>query len=561
MRQNSFLMRASMLASTITLFGGVANAQAPHQPDPNGKVLVDRAPLLKGIGNLHFPITTKVAKAQRYFDQALTLHYAFNHAEALRSFKEVIRLDPDCAMGYWGAGLTLGSNINMKMDPSTVPHAFEYLRVAQLKAPKASKREQAYIQALAARYGESATVDRGALDQAYADKMRSLFQTYPADGDAGALLAEALMVLHPWDYWTRPGDPKPWAGEIVETIEKTLAIAPFHPGALHWHIHAVEASRNPGAALLSADRLLDLVPTAGHLVHMPSHTYIRIGRYEDASRSNELAMKADGDYLAQCKAQGVYPALYVPHNSHFLVITAAIEGRSKASMEAAQRIEAHVDKQLMRQPGMGFGQHFASMPLFSMVRFGKWDAIRKYPKPANDVPYMQGLWHYAQGMAEARTNRVEVANRHLDALAKLAADPRTAGVTSWDIDGKPTILLIARDMLSGEIKATQGKYPEAIELLEKAVRTEDSLNYDEPPPWFYAVRHSLGAVLLKVGRATDAEKVYREDLERYPANGWGLIGLANAQKAQGKTFEAEQTMSQFRSAWRRADVRITGSRL
>lgn len=561
MRQTYFLRRAFWLAGTVTLFAvGAGSAHAQHNPEPKGKVLVDRAPLLKGIGSLHFPVTTKVPKAQQYFDQALTLHYAFNHAEALRSFKEVIRLDPDCAMAYWGAGLTLGSNINMKMDPSTVPHAFEYLRVAQLKMAKASKREQAYIQALAARYGENATTDRGALDQAYADRMRELFRAYPNDGDAGALLAEALMVLHPWDYWTKPGDPKPWAAEIVGTIEKTLAIAPFHPGALHWHIHAVEASRNPGAALLSANRLLDLVPTAGHLVHMPSHTYIRVGRYEDASHSNELAMKADGDYLAQCKAQGVYPAMYVPHNSHFLVITAAIEGRSKASMEAARRIEAHVDKKMMREPGMGFGQHFASMPLFSMVRFGKWEAIRKYPKPASDLPYMQGLWHYARGMAEARTNHAALAEKELASLSKLAADARTLGVTAWDIDGKPSILVIARDLLAGEIKATQGQYGEAVTLLERAVRTEDSLNYDEPPPWYYAVRHSLGAVLLKVGRATDAERVYREDLERYPANGWGLIGLANAQRAQGKAFEAEQTMSQFRTAWRRADVQITGSR-
>lgn len=556
MRQIQSLRRAFALAGTVTLLTlGAAGAHAQHRPASKGKVLVDRAPLLKGIGSLHFPVTTKVAQAQRYFDQALTLHYAFNHAEALRSFKEVIRLDPECAMGYWGAGLTLGSNINMKMDPSTIPHALEYLRVAQQKMGRTSKREQAYIRALAARYNET-----GIQDQAYADRMRDLFAQYPDDGDAGALFAEALMVLHPWDYWTKPGDPKPWAAEIVGTIEKTLAIAPFHPGALHWHIHAVEASRNPGAALLSADRLLDLVPTAGHLVHMPSHTYIRVGRYADASYANELAMKADGDYLAQCKAQGVYPALYVPHNSHFLVITAAIEGRSKVSMEAAKRIEAHVDKQLMRQPGMGFGQHFASMPLFSMVRFGKWDAIRKFPKPANDVPYMQALWHYARGMAEARTNHAALAEKELAALTKLAADPRTVGVTSWDIDGKPSILVIARDMLAGEIKATQGKYPEAIALLEQAARTEDSLNYDEPPPWYYAVRHSLGAVLLKTGRATDAERVYREDLERYPANGWGLMGLANAQKAQGKTFEAEQTISQFRAAWRRADVTIKSSR-
>ncbi|MGV3613909.1 MAG: tetratricopeptide repeat protein [Fimbriimonas sp.] len=515
--------------------------------------------MLKGIGNLHFPVTSKVPLAQRYFDQALTLHYAFNHAEALRSFKEVIRHDPDCAMAYWGAGLTLGSNINAKMDPATGPQAFEYLRVAREKAPKASAREQAYIKALSTRYAERPPDDRTPLDAAYADAMRALFKAYPNDPDAGALLTESLMVLHPWDYWTRPGDPKPWAGEIVESIEKTLAMAPFHPGALHWHIHAVEASRNPGAALLSADRLRDLVPTAGHLVHMPSHTYIRVGRYADASTANELAMKADADYLDQCRAQGMYPALYVPHNSHFLVITAAIEGRSKASLEAARQVKAHIESMPM-EPTVGGPQHFALMPLFSLVRFGRWTEIRAYPAPKANFPYMQAIWNYARGMAEARTGHPEAAERHLAKLAAIAKEPRMVWIAPSSVDGKPSLLEIARDVLEGEIRATQGKHDQAISLLKRAVQTEDSLTFEEPPAWFFAVRHSLGAVLLQAKRASEAETIYREDLERYPVNGWGLVGLSNAQRAQGKAFEADQTMAQFRTAWRRADVKITGSR-
>ncbi len=379
------------------------------------------APLFEGLGDFSHAITTSNGKTQRYFDQGMVLSFGFNHAEAERSFRHAAALDEGCAMCWWGVAYVLGPNINAPMSPEAGAQAWEALQRAQALAPNVSPEEQDYITALATRYAETPTEDRTSLNEAYAEAMKALSAKYPNDVDARVLAVEALMDLHPWDFWDlKTGKAQPWTPEIVSMLEDTLARAPNHPMANHLYIHLVEASHEPERALPSAKRLPELTPGAGHLVHMPAHVYIRVGEYHEASEANEAAIEADQAYITQCRAQGIYPLAYHPHNYHFLSRTASLEGRSAKALEAANRMKAHVPTDEMRQPGLTTLQHYWVTPLYVMAQFGMWDRILSYPKPEDDLVYPIGVWHYARGLAFTANDRLAKANAELTELVDVA---------------------------------------------------------------------------------------------------------------------------------------------
>jgi tetratricopeptide (TPR) repeat protein len=519
------------------------------------------APLFNNLGNHQHPISTKSKLAQRYFNQGLTFSYGFNHAEAARSFREAAKLDPNCAMCYWGVALVLGPNINAAMEPDALPEAWQAIQKAVELSKTVSAREKAYIQALAKRYPPKPVENRRSYDIVYANAMRDVAKRYPQDMDAATLFVEALMDTMPWDYWTKDGKPKPDTVEILTTLETVLKRNPNHPGANHLYIHAVEASPNPERGIPSADRLGNLVPAAGHLVHMPAHIYIRVGRYHDAVVANQRAVAADQDYITQCHTQGLYPLAYMPHNHHFLLAGAAMGGESKIGMAAARHTAEMVDTKQMRQPGYGTLQHYHMMPLYSLVRFGKWDEVLAQAAPASDLKYPMGVWHYARGLAFLAKGQVNQAPGELEQLQAIAADPALEKVTIWDINSTASLAKIATAVLAGELAAKQGDNAQAIQYLTMAVSLEDALRYDEPAPWMIPTRQSLGAVLLQANRPAEAEAVYREDLKRYPENGWSLLGLSQSLQAQGKTRDAETVRTRFQKAWQYADLEIAASRL
>ncbi|MGL6344861.1 MAG: hypothetical protein ACRC80_37625 [Waterburya sp.] len=525
----------------------------------SSKAVKATAPLFTGMGEHHHAITTKSPKAQRYFDQGLVLAYGFNHAEAARSFRQAIKLDSNCAMCNWGLAYVLGPNINAKMEDDAVSESYAAMQQAVKLAQNSSKAEQAYIKALAQRYTEQPLEDRSSLDLAFAEAMGKVTQKYPNDLDAATIYAESLMDTMPWDYWTEEGEPKPETQKVLNTLEAILKREPEHPGANHLYIHAVEAVR-PQAGVAAADRLGSLVPGSGHLVHMPSHIYIRVGRYHDAALANQKAIAVDNDYITQCHAQGIYPLAYMPHNHHFLWFAATLEGNSKLATEAAKNVAAMVDQKMMREPAMGTLQHFASIPLLTMIRFGQWDEILTVSQPEADLKYPTGVWHYARGLAYNAQGKITKAQQELEALDLLAHDSELAKVTILNINTTQSILQIANEVLTGEIAAKQEKYPRAIAHLRQAVKLEDDLNYVEPADWSTPARQYLGAALLKAKYYEVAEQVYHQDLAIYPDNGWSLWGLAQSLQAQGKVMEAENIQQQFKSAWQYADVQLTTSK-
>ncbi len=522
------------------------------------------APLLEGLGDYHHEVTTKNPEAQKYFDQGLILGWGFNHAEAARSFREAVRLDPECAMCYWGVAWVLGPNINAKMDAADVPKAWEALQKASALKSKVSEKEQAYITALEARYAEKPPEDRAPLDKAFADGMREVVKKYPDDLDAQAILGEALMDLHPWDYWNvKKGKAQPWTGEILGILETVMAKNEQHPGANHLYIHAVEASpTNAKKGVAAADRLGKLVPGAGHLVHMPAHIYLRVGRYADASAANEAAIKADQAYITQCRSQGLYPLAYHPHNFHFLWASATFEGKSAKAIEAAKQVAGKVPADKLGDHCWGTLQHYHSTPLYAYARFGKWDEILSEPKPDAKLVYPTAVWHYARGMAHVGKGELDKAATELDALKQLTAKQKEelTKVTIWDINSSAALMEIAIKVLSGEMAAKKGNHKLAIKELEGALDLEEKLNYDEPPDWYYPVRHSLGAVYLEAKKPKQAERVYLDDLKWWPENGFSLFGLREALAAQGKKKQAAAVDARLQKAWANADVQLTSSR-
>jgi len=451
----------------------------------------------------------------------------------------------------------LGANYNLPAIPEREQAAYAAIQKALSLTSHASEPERAYIEALAKRHSLAPDAERKALDQAYADTMREVANRYPDDLDAATLSAEAMMNLRPWGLWSLDGQPQPGTLEIISTLESVLQRNPDHPGAIHYYIHTVEASPQPERAVPFADRLGALMPGAGHLVHMPSHIYIRVGRYADAVESNVRAAAVDAVYIEKHNVRGIYQMMYYPHNIHFIWAAASIEGRSAEALRAARELAAKLPPEMARQmPEIEF---FYPTPLFALARFGKWEEILQEPAPPADLQYTTGIWHYVRGLALAATGRLEEAeNEHQKVTAIEAA---TAPERIVDV-GVPVkaLLHVASHALAGEIVARQGKTDDAIRLLEEAVRTQDGLPYSEPPPWYYPVRQSLGAVLLAAGRAAEAEAVYREDLKRNPENGWSLYGLAQSLQARGAKEEAAAVEHQFQKAWARADVKLTASR-
>lgn len=516
------------------------------------------APLLDGMGDHTMEVTTDSPEAQKYFNQGLTLAYGFNHAEAARSFKQAAILDPECAMAWWGYALVLGPNINMPMEPDAVPEACEALDKALRLAPNATEREQAYIHALARRYDIDVREDRTHLDEAYAQAMRELAARYPDDLDAQTLCAEALMDLHPWDFWTPDGRARPWTQEIIKRLEAVLDEDPSHPGANHLYIHVVEASQTPQWGEPAADRLRTIVPGSGHLTHMPGHIYLRVGRYQDCYDTNVHAVAADERYLESCETQGIYPAAYYPHNIHFLWASASMLGQKERAFEAARKVAGTVD------PGAAKDfQMFYVVPMYTMVRFAMWDDALAEPRPDDDLVFSNAIWHYARGCAHAAKGNTSKARDHLYELRRLLRSDELEPELIFLVSSPAQVLEVAEASLAGDIARADGDLDAAIAHYTRAVNLEDALAYNEPEDWHLPCRHLLGDALLAAGRYREAEAVYWQDLKDHPDNGWALLGLHKALVAQGeeRAEEAANIRARFEREWAEADIRPSSSRM
>ena len=560
----TLVVALAVIAVAAGLFYGRRTSDQSTPPPSPAVAAPIGATLLEGLGDYSFPVTSSHPEVQRWFDQGLMLTYGFNHDAAERTYLKATELDPECAMCWWGAALVLGPHVNSGMDPANNQKAWQRLQRAIELAPRASEREQAFIRALSARYAENPPDDRRPLDEAYAQATGQLAAERPDDLDAAAFHAEALMDLQPWDYYDEQLQPKGNTAEIVSILESVMARDPDHAGALHLYVHAVEASEDPQRGAAAADRLRELIPGSGHLVHMPAHIYARVGRWHDAVIANQKAIEADDAYLAMCRGnvQGLYPLGYVPHNHHFLWFAASMEGASGIARDAALQTAARVNlPELMRQPGFAGLQHYWMTPWFDRVRFGRWDEIAAEANPAPDLPYVTAIWHYAQAMAALRQERPEDAATHYAALSTLAADPVMETLTVWDRYPLSHAVHIAERTVSAELALARGDHRTAIAALREAVLIEDEIPYDEPPGWHAPVRQTLGVVLLSANQPAEAESVYREELRRNPSNGWSLRGLAASLRAQKRDDEAAEAEQQLAAAWANADVQPDASRI
>ena len=518
----------------------------------------DDAPrLFDNLGSHHHPITTTSEQAQRYFDQGLRLVFAFNHEEAIRSFEAAIQQDPQAAMPYWGIALALGPNINSAMGKKAEHRAIEMVQKARRLVDRAVPVEQAYIEALATRYVSRKASKRKGLDEAYAKAMRSVVQRFPEDDDAATLFAEALMDLRPWDFWKPDGRPQPGTDEIVTTLESVLARNPDHPGACHYYLHAIEASLQPELALPCAERLPGLMPGAGHLVHMPAHIYMRIGKYHEAVERNQQAAHVDERYLASQHPTGEYADGYYAHNLHFLWASLVMEGRNVEAMKAARDLTATITEEEARKDR---GKElYLPTPIFSMIRFGRWEELLREPPPPKGLRLMEGMWRLGRGLALVATNRLPGAEGEHVALAGLTKQIRRDRTTEEKT--QRALLKIAERVLSGEIAVRRQRYDDAIRLFEDAIKIEEALPYSEPPLWPLSVRHHLGAAFLLADRPSEAESVYHADLLRHPDNGWALIGLIQSLRAQQKDDQAAEAEDRFKKAWAHADFIPAASRM
>jgi tetratricopeptide (TPR) repeat protein len=525
------------------VIGGSTTLLAQETPSKAARAV----PLFTDLGTLHHPISSKVAQAQKYFDQGMRLVFAFNHGEAIRAFNEAARLDPKCAICYWGVALAYGPHVNAGMDSASAVQAYAALQKARALAPNASAKERAYIEALAPRYAASPPAERASLDSGYVNAMSRLATQYPDDLDVLTLYAESKMNLRPWNYWQSNGQPYAGTTEIVDVLERVIARDPNHPGACHYYIHAVEAVA-PAKAIACAERLAKLMPGAGHLVHMPAHIYIRVGRYNDAIETNVHAVHTDESYIATEGPTGVYPIGYYPHNYHFLSFAQIMAGRSADAIATAHTLVGKVPVDIAR--AVPLVADMIAYEHMALAKFGRWSELLALPVPPADVPSAYGMAQYARGVAFAATGK------NTDAAASLAQVERTAAASSGQTK---TVLEIAGHALAGEIAARRGDLDGGINHLRAAQKLEDGILYFEPPVWPLPVRPALGAVLLRAGKATEAEQAYREDLSRFPENGWSLFGLAASLRAQGKTAEANAVQARFERAWAKADTKLTAS--
>jgi tetratricopeptide (TPR) repeat protein len=548
MLTHPLLVSGIVLVSCATAFAQHPAAKKPDAPMP---------PLMEGLGTAEIKITTADPMAQAYFNQGLRLIYAFNHEEAIRAFRAAETIDPDCAMAQWGVAVALGPNYNMEADPEKAEILLTALRKAQQLVQKGTPKEQDYVAAASKRYAGDSKADpkanRKRLDRDYADAMCELAAKYPDDLEAAVLAAESMMQLRPWDLWTADGStPLPRTEEIVSRLENVIARNPGHTGANHYHIHACEASRQPERALPSARRLGELAPGAGHLIHMPSHIYFRLGMYEDAVKSNQVAVAVDEVYLAKNQPTGAYPMMYYPHNIHFLWAALAMEGRSADSIAAATRIAEKLTPEMAKE--MAIVEYFLPVRWYALTRFGKWDEILKEQGPPEELTFAYGIWHYARGKAFAGKGQLAEAASELAALEKsLAATPQDTVLMRHST---PQLLAIAQHDLAADLAARAGATGEAIAQLRVAVLLQDQVLYDEPPPWYCSERVALARVLLGANEPAEAEAVLREDLKRSPNSGWSLCLLEKAVRAQDRAEEADQVQAEFKKTWARADFEL-----
>ncbi|PTQ78904.1 tetratricopeptide repeat protein [Nitrosomonas oligotropha] len=541
--------RLAILALTLVVASTFESFAATESDD-------QLIPRLQNLGTHTFPVSTRNPLAQQYINQGLNLAYAFNHAEARRAFREAARLDPELAMAYWGQALVLGPNINAMMEPNEEPQALEIMQQAKSLMMNASPRERALISALEKRYSGK-TEHRTTNDKAYAEAMREVHQSFPDDADIAVLYVESMMDLRPWGYWMLDGTPYEGTAEIVALTEDVLQRNPQHPGALHMYIHLIEPTSTPERAEKAADTLLNLMPEAGHIIHMASHIYQRIGRYADSMKSNQLAIAADENYITQCHAQGLYPMVYYPHNIHFLWFAATLDGQSKIAIESAKQAAGKIDDEVLK--AIPLTAIFRVTPYWALARFGHWQEILEQPAPPSTNPFLNGSWHYVRGLAFVAMRQPLLAEQELIALRKIMKNPSLDN-SLLSKNTTSTILSIAPEVLAGEIAAAHGQFDQAIAYLEKAVRLEDALVYTEPSEFHLPPRLALGAILLEAGQPTEAETVYWEDLRRNRNNGWALYGLIQALRAQKKDDQARLIEARFKKAWERADVTLQASR-
>jgi predicted Zn-dependent protease len=519
-----FLQRRAVLAAGAALLWSPATAADA------------RAPLLPGLDTWRMPTETRDALAQRYHDQGLLLAFGFNPEEAARSFDAALGIDPACASSAWALAWALGPTINADMRPDDAPRVRDALMQARRHAARARPAMRGMIDALARRHAPSGTVD----DEAYAHAMRALAARHPRDATVAMLTAEAQMNLHPYDWWAADGAARPWTAPIERHLARALALDPRHPGAHHYAIHLYESSRRPAHAAASAAFLRDAVPGSGHLLHMPAHIDMRTGRYAEAIAANQRSIAADVRYLAAVDAQGAYRVGYVAHNHHFLWAAAAMAGDFALALQAAEAAYPAACGPGGRDPGRAIAWHFAVLPLLTLVRFGRWEALLRDARPPDAPgPYVQAMWHYARGTALAHTAALEAAEREARRLEALAADPALAAIRMKNINAASSLVRIAALTLRADLHGARGDTAAALAPLAEATRIEDALEYDEPHLWLAPTRHALGAALLAAGRAAEAERAYRDDLRHYPDNGWSLSGLAEALARQGRRAGAQ----------------------
>ena len=552
----------------LGLLGSVASAGCGGDVDSQSSTapaqsLAQRAgaPLFEGMGDYHMLITTADPDAQRYFDQGMVLAFGFNHAESIRSFRAAQTLDPTCAMCFWGEALATGPNINVTsngkaiMAPAERASARAAIDQALALMDDVSPKEQDWIRALDQRYDGEADTPRDPLDRAWANALAAMASRYPDDTTVASVYAEALMNTMPWDYWGPDGDAKPDTQAVIASLEAVMDANPDHPLALHLYIHALEASSNAAKAEPAADRLANLVPGSGHLVHMPSHIYFRVGRYQDSALANIRAAEVDEAYIAQCNAQGFYPALYYPHNIHFLWASATMQGQSALSLDSARRVVANVRVEQVEQfPTIQF---FRTVPMLSLVRFARWEEILEEPEPYEPFAFARAIWHYGRGVANAALGDAESAQIELAAIEAL--EPEVDEIFMGNVYPARDLLEIAKSLLKGEMAYRSGDAVSAVLAFELAVALQDALPYTEPPFWYYPTRQSLGAALLASDRVAEAQAVFEADLEQYPMNGWSMFGLAEALRRQGDEAGAAKMTARFETVWRFADVSLATS--
>jgi tetratricopeptide (TPR) repeat protein len=532
---------AQLLCGALLCWGAMAQDHVTH-------VQTHSVTLVTGLGDLHHPVSTHNPQAQQFFDQGMRFIYAFNHAEAARSFQHATELDPKLAMAYWGVAEAVGPNYNDPADPDRYKHAHDAVQKAVDLSASASPSEQAYIQALAKRFPTDPNSDLKKAAEDYRDAMRQLVSEFPDDLDAATLFAEAGMNLHPWGLWHQDGTPEAGTDEIVATLESVMKRDPNHLGAIHYYIHAVEASNDPQRALAGANKLASLAPGAGHIVHMPAHIYIRTGDYDAAVKTNEKAAEVDRAYLKASGEQGIYPMMYYSHNLHFVAMCGAMNGRYAEARRNADLLAANVGPHVKEMPPL---EGFMTIPMAVEIRFHHWNEILKMPTPDTAMKVTTGFWHFARGLALAGTGKVSEAEAEYKIVSDAQAATPADQVFNAPINNKTKdILEIAKDVLGAKIALAKKDTEGAIARLREAVAIQDTLKYGEPPDWFFPVRESLGGALLISGDASGAEKVFRDDLDRNPRNPRSLFGLQQALLLEKRDYDAGFVQKQFETSWK-----------